>query len=53
MILVRKHYEEPLTIKSVVITEGSICSSNPQPVQVQAEVQVDEWITIENDVEFD
>lgn len=42
-----------MTTRSVVIAEGIICSSNPQPVQVQAEVQVDEWITIENDVEFD
>lgn len=48
----KKDYESPSVERSIVKYEGTVCSSLPV-TKVQATVEVDPWVTIENDVAFD
>lgn len=50
----RKDYESPLTKKTQVELENGICVTSGERIEnkVKMEVQVDNWTSIDNDVEF-
>ena len=49
-----KSYEAPETKRTQVELEDSLCSAS-QPIKEQqtAEVEVDKWVSVENDVTFE
>ena len=50
-----KSYEAPETKRTQVELEDSLSSASGQPIQREqtAEVEVDKWVSVENDVTFD
>ncbi len=44
-------YAAPMTERAILVGEGSFCAS--KPVKIQSKVEVDDWVTVENDVTFD
>lgn len=49
-----KSYEAPETKRTQVELEDSLCSAS-QPIQKEqkAEVEVDKWVSVDNDVTFE
>ena len=50
-----KSYEAPETKRTQVELEDSLCSASGPPIQREqtAEVEVDKWVSVENDVTFE
>lgn len=50
-----KSYEAPETKRTQVELEDGLCSAASQPIQKEqkAEVEVDKWVSVENDVTFE
>lgn len=47
----KKNYSSPVTQKTTVSCEGYFCSSDPIK-KLDATIEVDDWVTVENDVTF-
>ncbi|GEM_PF-4592181 len=45
------NYQSPLTSLAKVSNEGSFCTSEVQ--EITSKIEVDEWVTIDNEVSFD
>lgn len=52
MIKVCVKYVAPETERLLLENEGSFCASKPV-TQIKGNVEVDDWVTIENDVTFE
>lgn len=48
----KQSYAKPLTTRKAVRAEGNFCASEPIRT-MKATVEVDEWVTIENDITFE